>query len=120
MANIQGVGVVPSTYDWGNYTPIDNTGDAYNAFKSAYVNIRFGPAVNNQYVVKQHDMCNLPGICYNLYADSSFWRGLISFNGIVDPMQEIYPGLVLNVPSKSDVIAYLSQNKQASNPTLFI
>ena len=120
MANIQGVGVVPSTYDYSQFTPIDSTGSAFNVFKSAYVNIKYGPPTNTQYPVQLHDMCNLPGICYNLYGDTSFWRGLISFNGIVDPLQEIYPGLILNVPSKSDIIAYLAKNQQANNPTLFI
>ena len=120
MANIQGVGVVPSAYDYSNYTPLDNTQTSYNVFKSAYANIKYGPATNNQYTIQMHDMCNLPGICDGLYGDSSFWHALVRFNGIVDPMQEIYPGFVMNVPSKSDVIAYLTKNQQSANPSFFI
>jgi nucleoid-associated protein YgaU len=102
-------------YDYSRYTPVDNTGKAFTPFKSAYKNIRFALSVVGTYPVDESDMANLVGIAFKIYGDTSLWRMLLSFNGISNQVQDVYPGLILNYPSKSDVIAYLS--KQQTNQT---
>lgn len=96
-------------YDYSNNTPIAQ--GVYSVFKSGYKNIRFALTTTQTYTIKQADMANLVGLAYTLYGDVSLWYALLAFNGLQDPIQEIYPGLILNIPSKSDVIAYLSKQK---------
>lgn len=101
------------TYDFSINTPVDNTYSNYNIFKSGIKNIKFIVAFSTTYTISEADMANLPGIAYNLYDDVSAWAIILRFNGLNDAIQDVYAGLVLNIPDKSSVIAYISQ--QASN-----
>ncbi len=107
-------------FDYSQYTPPDNTGRAYSPFKGGYKNIRFALRVNSTYTVDESDMANLVGIAYRAYGDVSLWYMLLAFNGLQDQMQEVYPGLVLNLPSKPDVINYLSSQRTNQTVTLRI
>lgn len=104
--------------DWSLQTPLDNTYASYNVFKSAYKNIRFSVATVSTYTVKEHDIANLPGIAYNVYNDTSYWHIILRFNGINDALQDVYAGLVLNMPDKAQVIAYISS--QTNNTPIVI
>lgn len=101
-------------YDYSQHTPLDNTRLSYDVFRSGFKNIRFALSATQTYTVTQADEANLAGIAFKIYSDTSFWFLLLAVNSIQDPIQEVVAGLILNVPSKSDIIAYLSaqQNKQ--------
>src|ERR1700737_3337093 len=107
-------------YDFSKYTPLDSTGTNYSVFRSAFKNIRFSLNAAQTYLVTESDMANLVGIAYRTYGDVSMWYMLLAFNGIQDQLQEVYPGLILNMPAKADVIAFLSAQQQAKNPTTII
>lgn len=103
-------------FNWTVYTPIDSTGDAFDSFRSAYKNIRFGIQPTQQYQLKAQDMANLPGLANTFYGDTSLWFGLMKYNGISDPLSEIAVGVTLLIPSKADIIKYLS--RQSTNSQL--
>lgn len=104
-----------SDYDWSRFTPLDNTGN-YSIFKSAYKNMRFQLPVAQKYIINQGDMANLPGIAFKLFGDVCYWRILLEYNAVTDSIDDVYPGLVLNIPRKADVIALLSR-QQRNAPT---
>lgn len=101
--------------DWARYTPFNSTG-AYDIPTSGYKNMRFNVPVSTTYQVKDHDMSNLPGIAFTIYRDTSMWRVILAYNGIEDALQDVYAGLVLQIPDKSAVIAYLSKNAATAAP----
>lgn len=107
-------------YDFSKWTPLDSTGYDYDVFKSAYKNLRFAIPVSSKHSVTQTDMVNLPGIAYQYYGDVSLWLAIMYFNGLSDPIQDIYPGLQLNMFNKSDLIAYFSAQQKNDNMTLTI
>ncbi len=98
-------------YDYSQHTPIDTSSNSYSPFRSGYKNIRFALATATTLTITHADMANLVGIAFRLYGDVSLWYMLLAFNGIQDQVQEIYPGLVLSIPNKNDVIAYLAAQK---------
>jgi hypothetical protein len=100
---------VSTDFNWSSYTPLDSTGTNYDLFSSAYKNIAFGIQPNTQYQITKMDMANLPGLAYKFFGDVSLWRLILSYNGISDPLSEVAVGVVLNIPARADVIAYLSQ-----------
>ena len=111
----------PTDYNWGRFAPIDNTGKSRSVFDSAYKNIRFNVAATSSITLTAEHMCNLPGQSEQLYGDNgNMWRVLLEFNGIVNPVQDLYPGLVLRVPQISDVIAYLNPQSQNNAPSRVI
>ncbi len=111
---------VSTDFNWSSYTPLDSTGDNYDIFKSAYKNIRFAIQPQTQYQLTATDLANLPGLAYRFFGDVSLWRILMAYNGISDPMSEVGVGVILNIPARSDVIAYLSQQSGNSGQTLTI
>jgi hypothetical protein len=111
---------VSTDFNWSSYTPLDSTGNNYDIFSSAYKNIRFAIQPQTQYQLTKTDMSNLPGLAYKFFGDVSLWRILMTYNGISDPMSGIAVGMVLNIPARSDVIAYLSQQTANSGQSLTI
>jgi hypothetical protein len=105
-------------FDYSAHTPVDNTGSEYSIFRSGYKNIRFAMSPTGTYPINESDMANLPGIAFRLYGDVSLWRILLAYNGFEDAIQEVVPGVILQVPSKSDVIKYISA-QQASQSASF-
>lgn len=105
-------------FNWSKYTPLDNTQVNYDLFRSAYKNIRFSMQPVTQYQLTAVDMANLPGLAYRFYGDTSLWRGLMAYNGISDPMSQVAVGININVPSRADIVAYLSKQSNNANNTL--
>jgi hypothetical protein len=105
-------------FNWSKYTPLDSTKTNYDIFRSAYKNIRFSAPPITQYQLTAVDMANLPGLAYRFYGDTSFWRGLMGYNGISDPLSQVAVGITINIPSRSDMIAYLSKQTKNANTTI--
>jgi hypothetical protein len=84
-----------------------------------YKNIRhLLPAVNT-YVVTASDVANLPGIALNVYRDKDYWWVIGLYNGIIFPETDLVPGLVLQLPSLSDINSLLaSEEQQLTNVTI--
>lgn len=106
-------------FDYSSFTPADNT-NYYDIFRSGYKNVRFNIQPNQQLQLDDSTAYNLPGLAYSLYGDTSLWYSLLAYNGLNDPLSDIYPGLVLNVPTKSDLVAYISRTQSATNTSVTI
>lgn len=111
---------VSSDYDWGRYTPADNTYEQRDLFKSAYKNMKFAVPITQYYEINAADKANLPGIAYKLYGDVSLWRALLEFNAINDVLSDVEIGTRLAVPSKAAITAYLSRQQNNNQPQLTI
>lgn len=109
---------VSTDFNWSSYTPLDNTGQNYDLFKSAYKNIRFAIQPQTQYQLTATDLSNLPGLAYKFFGDVSLWRVLMAYNAISDPLSQVAVGMVLNIPARADVIAYLSKQSANASQTL--
>lgn len=94
---------------WSSCTPYNTKSNTYNVFSSRYKNIRYNLRPYTTYTVTAKDVANLPGISFNVYGTTDLWHIILAFNGLSDPLNDLYPGLVLNIPNKSDVLSLLSQ-----------
>lgn len=106
-------------FDWNRYTPLDNSGLDFDSFRSAFKNIRFSIRKFRVIRLTEADAANLPGLAYNYYEDTSLWRVLMAYNGITDPIEEVYAGMEFKLPLKADIIAYLD-TQSAVTPTYMI
>ena len=64
-------------YDYREYTPVDNTVEMRDPFRSGYKNVRFSVMLGSTLVVTSHLMANLPGIAHQIYGDVSLWVALL-------------------------------------------
>lgn len=112
---------MPDTdFDYSRYTPLDNTFDNYDIFLSAFKNIRFALPTTQSLTVNDSDLANLPGLSFRIYGKTSLWRMILAYNGLQDPIQDMWAGMTLNYPSLSDVIAYLNSQLHNQQQTFTI
>lgn len=111
---------VSTDYDYTRFTPLDNTGESYDFLRSSYKNIRFALPTAQTITVTEPDIANLAGLAYRVYGDTSLWRMILAFNGLNDPIQDMWPGQVLNLPSKPAIIAYLNEQTHTKQQTFTI
>ena len=100
---------------WSSCTPYNSNVGGYNVFDSKYKNLRYKISSVKQYKVTSTDMANLPGISYVTYGTVDLWRAILEFNGLTDPLSDIYPGVVLRLPSKTALLSVLSESNSSSN-----
>jgi hypothetical protein len=106
--------------DIKNYSVPDNTGTQWDFFSSAFKNIRFNVPINQQIQLQAGDAANLPGLAFRYFGDTSWWRVIMAFNGWTDPLSQVAPGVIMNLPTKADVMQYLSSQQQNTSVTITI
>jgi hypothetical protein len=86
-----------------------------------YLNIKYLLPASKSYIVDASDQANAPGIAFKFYGSVDYWWVVCMYNGILDPITEFKPGLVLQLPSLSSVNAFLSaQDTQQLNAPVTI
>jgi hypothetical protein len=104
-----------------NYIPMSTDRKSLDFIKANYNNIKFALSTSKVFVVTDPFEANLPGIAYELYQDVGLWWILAMYNGIIDPINDIVTGLQLNVPSLTDINAFLDTNPNNSSiPTVVL
>ena len=77
-------------------------------FRSSYANIKSNTSQNSTVVVDAKYVANLPGISFDFYGDTSYWRAILAFNGLNDPISDIYNGLVLKLPDRVSIDSFFA------------
>lgn len=107
-----------SLVEWSQCTPYYADSGLkyyYNPFKSTYKNIRFILNKTGTYTVTKKDIGRIATISFNVYGTTTLWRVLLEYNGIHDPLSELVPGVVLEIPDKAQAISYLTSVSSSSN-----
>jgi hypothetical protein len=73
-----------------------------------YKNIGFHIRAQQTFIVTHGFESNAPGIAFELYRNVDYWPFLLMSNGIIDPIENLPVGTILQVPSKQDIDAFLS------------
>lgn len=103
------------SYWWHDSSPVDTTGKRRSVFTSAYKNVRYALVFMKTVIVTQADIANLPGFAYDFYGDESAFHVLLAYNGLTDPITDIYVGLPLKLFTKASLDAYLASQTQNSS-----
>lgn len=98
-------------YSWSKNSPIDSVGVQRSVFSSAFRNVRYALAFSKSYVLTQSDVANLPGLAYKEYGTVSAFHVLLAYNGMSDPLTDIYPGVRMRFFTKASLDAYLSEQR---------
>jgi hypothetical protein len=76
-------------------------------FSAKFKNMRFNVPTEKTVALSAADAANLPGLAHRLLGDKSLWWVLLEYNGLYNPIEDIRPGILLNIPSRSALITYL-------------
>lgn len=103
------------SYWWSDRSPVDSTGKRRSVFTSAFKNVRYALTYMKTITVSQADMANLPGFAYDYYGDESAFHVLLAYNGLSNPITDIYVGLPLRLFTKASLDAFLAAQAQSSS-----
>lgn len=87
---------------------------------SEYANVRWGVPVDKLFTVTAPYVANLPGLAYAIYGNQAYWRAILAFNGLQDPISDIQVGVVLGLPNDAGLQAFLTRTKQSSSVTMTV
>lgn len=84
---------------------VDNDIDIFDAaFKDMHLHV----AASSTVVIDSTWEANLPGLAAEKLGDRFLWWALLMYNGIVDPVKEVFPGVVLRIPDPGQLKSYLA------------
>lgn len=78
-----------------------------DSLDSSYTNIRFGVLPSKLVIIDAKYQGNLPGLCYDYYGDQEYWRAVLAFNGLIDPVNDITVGVRIGLPDPVSLQAYM-------------
>ena len=84
---------------------------------SQYANMRFSGAVDKVITIDARYEANLPGLAFDYYADVEYWRAIMWFNGIQDPINDVCVGALIGLPNKSSLDAFFAAAAATINNT---
>lgn len=82
---------------------------AFDIWDSTAKDMRYNVPTATTIVVDSSLEANLPHIAYEYLGDTSLWWTLLYFNGLTDPLSDIYSLAVLRIPERQALITYLER-----------
>jgi hypothetical protein len=89
-----------------------------DALSSSYINVRFGVPVVQLVTVSAKYAANLPGLAFDFYGSVDYWRAILAFNGLQDPVSDVQVGVVLGLPDQSGLQAFLAATNEDLTQTI--
>lgn len=95
---------------------LDGTFDI-DTLSSRYANMRFKVQLDRVIIIDSKYEANLPGLAFDYYGDQDYWRAIMWFNGLQDPMTDVCVGSQIGMPNKSSLDAFFaSTNGDQAQP----
>lgn len=98
--------------DYSEVTPLVtllNNQIDIDPLKSSYTNIRFGVLPATVIIISAKYQANLPGLAHDYYGDQKYWRAILSFNGLIDPINDVAIGTRIGLPDPTSLQAYMGR-----------
>lgn len=76
------------------------------------ININFDNfnILDNEYTVKQNEIGRMDTISFKTYGVPHYWWLICQRNNIIDPITEMYTGMILKIPSLTDYFDFYNKN----------
>jgi len=87
---------------------------------SAYRNMRYGVQVDKVVTIDATYEANLPGLAFDYYGDVEYWRAVMWFNGLTDPITDVCVGAKIGMPNKASLDAFFAAQANNETTTLVI
>jgi hypothetical protein len=82
---------------------------AFNIWDVTPSNMRFNVPSATTVIVDSSLEANLPMMAQTYLGDQHLWWVILYYNGITDPLSDVYTLKVLNIPDRQTLISYLER-----------
>lgn len=94
-----------------NFLPLTIDSKRLDWLSAYYIDMQIEVPASRSFEITDPWVANLPGLAFNMYDDINLWWVLALYNGIVDPINDVYVGRTMRAPNKEDVVAYLADRR---------
>lgn len=109
-----------STYQYENFVDPTLDGGELNIWDAHFKNIHLWVPTAETITVDAEWEANLPGLAAAKLGSRYLWWALMMYNGLQDPIADMKPGKVLNIPDASALVTFLNSSKSASTGTNYL
>lgn len=92
-----------------SYLKLSTSKKSLDYLSAKYLNISFAIPAESTFVVTSANIANSPGLAYQIYGDKDYWWVICLYNGILNPIEDLQPGTILQIPSITSVNAFLTR-----------
>lgn len=82
---------------------------AFNIWDITPSNMRFNVPCATTLIVDSSLEVNLPLMAHTYLGDQTLWWTILYYNGLTDPISDIFSLKVLNIPDRQSLISYLER-----------
>ena len=108
-----------SRFNSANFMKADSDGNSLSIFSAKFKNMRYNIPTERTLILGPADECNLPGLAQKYLGDMNLWWVLLEYNGLYNAIEDVRPGNVLRIPSRTALITYLeTAHERPSNVIL--
>jgi hypothetical protein len=98
-----------------SYLKLSARKNSLDYLTAKYLNIRFSIAPERNFLVTAANVANTFGIAYQVYGNKNYWWVVAMYNGIINPIEDLKPGDVLQLPSLTAINAFLTRNLEENS-----
>jgi len=83
-----------------------------DVIESKLQNIRYAVPIARTVVIDSGTEANLPLLAEIHLGSMDLWWALLHFNGMIDPIDDVYVGRGINIPDRVSLLSYLERVEQ--------
>lgn len=95
-------------------------GGAFDIWDAKPRDVRFNVPAASTIVVDSSTEANLPYLAHTHLGDQNLWWVLLYYNGLTDPIGDVYASAVLRIPDRSSLITYLERTVPGKQKRKFV
>lgn len=105
-----------SIYDFEQYaTACFQDSSRWDLFLSSIANVKYNVPKAKSITLTAADAANLPGIAALHLGSRYLWYVLLHYNGLYNSVEDVTPGMTINIPDITSLLAYLKRNTSATS-----
>lgn len=108
------------TLEAATFMDVSADGTEFNVYDAKFKNVRFTVSVGKIITVDAGTEANLPLIAEREIGDKYLWWVLLDYNGLLDPIQDITPGVKLKIPDRAGLLAFLQRDTTSYTSNIVI
>lgn len=98
-----------SRFAASKFYPTLYSGGAFDIWDSKARDLRYNVPAASTVVIDAASEANLPYLAHVHLGDQDLWWVILYYNGLTDPISDVYPSAILRIPDRASLITYLER-----------
>lgn len=109
-----------SNYSYDQFTSATDDGGSIDIWDAAFNNLHLYVTTAETITIDATWESNLPGLAAEKLGSRYLWWALLMYNGLIDPLRDVKPGVRLRIPDRSSLLSYMQSVLASSSSTNYL